>query len=333
MFIFYLMFIAVFVNVKCDWGPFQALLYSDLIDCDHNKEVELDVGDTVIYFYDFKNNFNMSYKIEEFVDGLSHYYNLDSKRKLIFFVPGYKSNINKNTEEIIRQTFWNVPDIYLIIVDHSAYTSSKGGARSGYERAVTYTYHLGNALGDLLVDIHNKGFPSDRIHCIGHSLGAQMLGYAGTAYKSVTSEMIWRITGIDPAGPCFSNSVIEDQIRSGVSRYVEVYHCNVGELGTTSVLADTDFFINNGKKQPECHEGLIPGYGASEAAKCSHKACVKYWAQTVHHPGWYTAWKCDSYKKFSKGKCAKNLTCIAGYTNPGNATGVFYASTEIYGVI
>ncbi|CAH2037119.1 unnamed protein product, partial [Iphiclides podalirius] len=299
----------------------------------HNKELVLDVTDTLVYLYDFKNNVNVSYKIDRFVDGLSGVNNLDSTRKLAFFVPGYKSNINKQTEEKIRQTFRDDFETYLIIIDHSVYTSSKDGVRDSYERSVMYTYHLGIALGKLLADIHNKGFPSNKIHCIGHSLGAQMLGYAGTVYTSITSQKIWRITGIDPAGPCFSNSFIEDQIRSGVANYVEVYHCNGGELGTTSVLADTDFFVNNGRKQPGCHEGLIPGYGASEAAKCSHKACVRLWAETVRHPGWYTAWRCDSYKMFSKGKCARNDVTVAGYTNPGNATGAFYADTETYGVI
>ncbi|CAK1596541.1 unnamed protein product [Parnassius mnemosyne] len=321
----------ILMSVNCDWGPFQAVLYSDYINCNHNKTFELDVSETDVYFYDFKNNFNASFKIDKVSDGLTNFYNLDVTRKLIFFVPGYKSHIYKNTEETIRQTFKDVPNTYLIIIDHSAYTSVQGsGRKDTYERSVMYAYSLGKALGKLLADIHGKGYPSSKIHCIGHSLGAQMLGYAGTTYINKTSEKIWRITGIDPAGPCFSNSFIEDQIRSGVAEYVEVYHCNAGGLGTTAVLADIDIFLNKGRKQPDCHEGYIPAYGESQAAKCSHKACVKYWAETVHHPGWYLAWACNSYKDFSKGKCAANEVTIAGYSNPGNATGVFYVSTDAY---
>ncbi|CAH2037121.1 unnamed protein product, partial [Iphiclides podalirius] len=317
-------------SVHSNWGPFKAVLYSDWINCDHNKTFELYVGETDVYFYDFKNNYNASYKIDDALMGLTSSYNLDVTRKLIFFVPGYKSNINKKTEELIRQTFRDVPDTYLIIIDHSAYTSAQGGRRESYERSVTYAYSLGKRLGNLLADIRSKGYPSNKIHCIGHSLGAQMLGYAGTTYTNRTTEKIWRITGIDPAGPCFSNSFIDDQIRSGVAEYVEVYHCNAGGLGTTAVLADADFFLNKGRKQPDCHEGYIPAYGESEAAKCSHKACVKYWADTVPHPGWYLAWACDSYKAFAKGKCAANEVTIAGYSNPGNSTGVFYVSTDAY---
>lgn len=84
-----------------------------------------------------------------------------------------------------------------------------------------------------------------------------MLGYAGGIYTELTKEKIWRITGLDPAGPCFSNSLIEDQIRSGVAEYVEVYHCNAGGLGTTAVLADTDsFLIRRGRSNRHVTRGL-----------------------------------------------------------------------------
>lgn len=198
---------------------------------------------------------------------------------------------------------------------------------------MTHVYYIGQALGKFLAELRAYGYPSQNIHAIGHSLGSQMLGFVGTKFTELTNEKIWRVTGIDPAGPCFSNSFIDNQIRSGVGQYVEVYHCNAGGLGTTAVLADTDFFFNKkGVKQPPCHEGIIPGKGESDAAKCSHKACVRYYMLTVHQPTWYLAWRCNSYDKFSEGECSGNEVTIAGYSNPGNATGVFYVSTETYGV-
>ncbi|XP_035433140.2 lipase member H-like [Spodoptera frugiperda] len=314
-------------------GPFRALLYSDWITCDHDKNLGFGVSETQIFFYDFQNNFNLSFPIDSAVDGLTSSYNLDVTRRLVFFVPGYKSHISKNTEDLIRQAFSTVPNIYLIIVDHSAYTSSKGGKIASYERSVRSAYYIGTALGTFLAGLRAKGFPSDKIHCLGHSLGSQMLGYTGTKYTELTKEKVWRVTGLDPAGPCFSNSLIEHQIRSGVGQYVEVYHCNAGDLGTTAVLADIDFFFNKkGHKQPSCHEGFIPAKGESDAAKCSHKACVRYYAMSVHLQNGFLAWACDTYDHYSEGKCAANQVTIAGYNNPGNATGVFYVSTEMYGI-
>lgn len=310
-------------------------LYNELfqIPGDHNRTLNYGTSEIQIYLYDFQNNFNITYPIDNAVAGITQNYNLDITRKLIFFVPGYKSHISKKTEELVRQTFKDVPNVYLIIVDHSIYTSARGGKIKSYERSVTYSYYIGKTLGRFLSGIRADGFPSSNIHCIGHSLGSQMLGFAGTTYTEMTGEKIWRITGIDPAGPCFSNSLIQNQIRSGVGQYVEVYHCNAEGLGTTAVLADTDFFFNKkGKKQPSCHGSFIPGKGDSDVAKCSHKACVRYYMMTVHQPQWFLAWRCDDYDNFSEGKCSGNEVTIAGYHNPGNATGVFYVSTETYGV-
>ncbi|XP_047529337.1 phospholipase A1-like [Vanessa atalanta] len=329
----YLLSVFLFVNVEANWaadyGPFKTLLYSDWITCDHNKSLNLSVNETLVYFYDFQNNFNLSYNIDGAIEAFTQVYNLDVSRRVILFVPGYKSHVYKSASEIIRNAFKDVPNIYLMIIDHSAYTSANGGKLKSYERSVHYSYYLGEAIGDLLVKLRIHGFSSNNIHGIGHSLGSQILGYAGSSYLNRTAEKVWRITGIDPAGPCFSNTFIQEQLRSGVAEYVEVYHCNAGGLGTTSVLADIDFFMNDGKIQPKCDAGFLSSLGDSDA-KCSHKSCMRYWAETVNHPGWYLAWKCDSYKDFSHGKCSSNEVTIAGYSNPGNATGVFYLSTEAY---
>ncbi|CAK1547412.1 unnamed protein product [Leptosia nina] len=337
MALFILLICTVLLNVDANWqseyGPFKNLLYSSWITCDHSKDANLDVSETEVYFYDFTNDYNISYKINNAFDAITNFYNLDTTREIKFFVPGYKSHISRNAPELIRQAFKEIPNIYLIIIDHSIYTSSRGGNRKSYERSVHYAYYIGKQIGRILSDFRRLGFPSQSIHCIGHSLGCHILGYAGSFYFEYTSERFRRITGIDPAGPCFSNSLIEEQLHSGAADYVEVFHCNAGGLGTTSVLADVDFFLNDGRVQPHCNVGIIPGYGESDAARCSHKACVGYWTYTVTHPGSFLAWACDSYKEFKNGKCSGNEVAIAGYSNPGNTSGVFYASTETYGLI
>ncbi|XP_049869568.1 phospholipase A1 2-like [Pectinophora gossypiella] len=313
---------------KISGSEYRRLLYSDWITCDHNRTLDLDVSKVQVFFYDFQNNFNITYQIDSAVNGIFTNYNLDVTRKLIFFVLGYKSHIRKKNEELIRQTFSDVKNTYLIIIDHSEYTNARDGKIQNYDRSVFYSYYIGTALGKLLAGFRKKGYPSKNIHAVGHDLGSQMLGFAGTEYTKETSEKIWRITALDPAGPYFSNSLIDDQVRSGVAEYVEVYHCSSGGLGTESVLADTDFFINRASKQPPCL-----GFNESGADKCSHNMCVEYWAKTVHQPSWYLAWACDSYDLFSAGKCSANQMTIAGYSNPGNATGVFYVSTETYGLM
>ncbi|XP_041978198.1 lipase member H-like [Aricia agestis] len=314
------------------YGPFQVALHSKLIKCEHGKDLNLDVSGVDVYFYDFPRNDVESFTIDAAADGILKIPQLDKTKKFIIFVPGYKSNINKKTEELVRDTFRNFPNSYLIILDHSPYTNDNQGYVKSYERSVKYVYYIGKALADFLADLARGGISPKNIHCIGHSLGAQMLGQTGQLFFEKTGTKIAKITGLDPAGPCFSNSFTQDQIRSGVADYVDVYHCNAGGLGTTSVLADTDFFVNRkGQSQPNCGTPLIPGiFDSSKAAKCSHRACIELYTATVSNPNWFLAWRCDEYKQFKKGECSTNEVTIAGFWNPGNATGVFYFSTDGY---
>ncbi|CAK1596532.1 unnamed protein product [Parnassius mnemosyne] len=316
------------------YGPFQIALRSNLIKCNHNRTLNLDVSEIDVYFYDFSRSEVEIFSIQNAAPGILNYKEIDKTKKFIIFVGGYKSNINKRTEERIRDTFRNFPNSYLIILDHSPYTNANQGQVKSYGRSVKYVYYIGKALAQMLTGLKEGGISPKNIHCIGHSLGGQILGNTGQIFFENTGQKISRITALDPAGPCFSNSFIEEQVRSGVADYVEVYHCNAGGLGTTSVLGDIDFFVNKkGQSQPKCKTPFIPGiFDSSKAAKCNHRACIDLWTATVSHPEWFPAHKCDTYKKYKDGSCSANDVTTAGFWNPGNATGVYYFSTEGYDV-
>ncbi|XP_049869557.1 phospholipase A1 VesT1.02-like [Pectinophora gossypiella] len=316
------------------YGPFQLALRSNMIKCDHSRDLNYDVSAIDVWFYDWEKNEVRTFKINNASEGILQYRDLDKVKQFFVFVGGFKSHINKKTEAQIRETFRNYPNSYLIIIDHSAYTHDKDGAVKSYERSVRYVHYIGKAIAGMLAGLTKGGISPKSMRCIGHSLGSQILGQTGEAFHNITSAKISRITGLDPAGPCFSNSLTQEQIRSGVAEYVEVYHCNAGGLGTTSVLADTDFFVNKkGQSQPNCKTPLIPGiFDSPKAAKCSHRACVDIWTSTVQRPNWFPAYKCDSYKQFKDAKCSPNDITTAGFWNPGNATGVYYFSTEGYDV-
>ncbi|XP_026729868.1 inactive pancreatic lipase-related protein 1-like [Trichoplusia ni] len=311
------------------YGPLSIAL--KMVKCDHNRDLDLDVSGIEVYFYDYKNGDVHSFPINEAAHGILSLPNLDKVKKIFMFVGGFKSNINKNTENRVRETFKNFPNSYLMIVDHSPYTNDNDGKKKSYERSVKYVYYIGKQLAQMLVGLYQGGISPKTIHCIGHSLGSQILGHVGENFIKATGQKISRITALDPAGPCFSNSLIEEQIRAGVADYVEVYHCNAGGLGTSSVLGDVDFFVNKGQTQPNCGKTLVPGIlESSFSAKCNHRTCVMMWLASVANPDWYPAYKCDKYKNFKVGKCSRNDRTTAGFWNPGNATGVYYFSTEGY---
>ncbi|XP_075973122.1 pancreatic triacylglycerol lipase-like [Anticarsia gemmatalis] len=332
-----LIFLVLSVSYVCAWGkgdlekygPFSIAL--KMVKCDRGKQLDLDVSGIAAYFYDFPNDDVRDFSINEAAQGILSIPTLDKVKKFFIFVGGYKSGITKNTEERVRQAFKNFPNSYLIIIDHSAYTNNKPGYKKGYERSIQHVHSIGKQLAQMLAGLYQGGISPKNMHCIGHSLGSQILGQVGDNFIKITGEKIWRITALDPAGPCFSNSLIEEQVRSGVAEYVEVYHCNAGGFGTSSVLGDIDFFVNKGQSQPNCGTPIIPGFFDSpKAAKCHHKACVIMWLASVAHPDWYPAYKCDKYKHFKGNQCWYNDKTTAGFWNPGNATGVYYFSTEGY---
>lgn len=68
------------------------------------------------------------------------------------------------------------------------------------------------------------------IYLVGHSLGAHVSGYAGKEYKLYKPDMIDRISGIDPAGPCFINEVASQRLDSTDAKFVDVMHTDI-QLG------------------------------------------------------------------------------------------------------
>ena len=60
------------------------------------------------------------------------------------------------------------------------------------------------------------------------------------------------MTGLDPAGPKFTNEEKDFRLDESDASYVDVIHTNAGVLGTSQRVGDIDFYPNGGKHQPGC---------------------------------------------------------------------------------
>ena len=60
------------------------------------------------------------------------------------------------------------------------------------------------------------------------------------------------MTGLDPAGPKFTNEEKDFRLDESDASYVDVIHTNAGVLGTNQRVGDIDFYPNGGKHQPGC---------------------------------------------------------------------------------
>lgn len=175
-----------------------------------------------------------------------------------------------------------------------------------YEWSAFNTEDIGDYVGKAMVELMSA-FPDIDVHLIGHSLGAQIWqvwhnsifpdrkfrrqylpffktifvhfilwisGAAGRYYNQTTGLWIPRITGLDPANPCFNNGQVLTGLFRGDGAFVDVIHTNPGCLGQKIAIGDADFFCN----------GIIPLQPGCFTVTCAHGRAWKYYVETVY-PG------------------------------------------------
>ena len=107
-----------------------------------------------------------------------------------------------------------------------------------------------------------SSFPNEpnwgTLHLVGHSLGAHICGVAALELKNrQTSWRVSRITGLDPAQPCFRNVRLDLKLDHTDAPFVDVIHTNGRymtrmSLGLSEPMGHVDFYANGGRSQPGC---------------------------------------------------------------------------------
>ena len=87
----------------------------------------------------------------------------------------------------------------------------------------------------------DKHIDTEKVHLIGHSLGAQISGEAGRKFYEVTGRLLPRITALDPALPCFNEGELLNGVGRGDAVFVDVIHTNNGVLGQRHPVGDAYF--------------------------------------------------------------------------------------------
>lgn len=71
-----------------------------------------------------------------------------------------------------------------------------------------------------------------------------MCGYAGRTFTRLTDQQLPRITGLDPAQPCFNEGQRLNGLQRGDAAFVDIIHSNPGILGIKDPIGDVDFYPN-----------------------------------------------------------------------------------------
>ncbi|KAJ8675493.1 hypothetical protein QAD02_011279, partial [Eretmocerus hayati] len=138
-----------------------------------------------------------------------------------------------------------------------------------YTGAILSTKLAANQINTFLREISRVcDTPLDKwrkLHFIGHSLGAHIAGQAARNLRDVTQ--VHRITGLDPAGPCFEGVNTNFKLNRLDAGFVDVIHTNCdphqsNNLGITEPLGTIDFYPNGGNHQPNCEEPIVEAVGS-----------------------------------------------------------------------
>ncbi|CAH2063578.1 unnamed protein product, partial [Iphiclides podalirius] len=188
------------------------------------------------------------------------------------------------------------------------------------------TKPLGYHLGELLASLTYEGLSPNRIELLGASLGAHIASYAAVRYHQLTGRKPMRLTGLDPAGPCFRNLPAEDRFNPEAAHHVDALHTNIDGFGIADAVAQIDFYANGGEYQQSMAHGFI----LPCLTLCSHIRAGLYWAAALNNPDRFLAVRCDSVERARRGDCYEGHLEInvLGLNTDFSRPGIYYLPTN-----
>lgn len=259
----------------------------------------------------------------------------DMSRRTIFVIHGWRESATKGWTIELKDALLQREDCNVILVDWSK------GAKRRYGQSVGNTRLVGAQVAELIRFLINSTSRSPdsakRFYIVGFSLGGQTAGYVGRYLKEKAGMTLGRITGLDPAGPCF-NSISDPRFRLDPSdaEYVDVIHTDMTKnsgfvgFGMRREGGHADFFPNGGIDQRGCLRHLVE-LEFVQTVKCDHQRAWKYFIASVKNPRSWEAHPCKDYYDCEKGKfqaCDGECPTMGYGADKTKPIGKFYLMTS-----
>ncbi|XP_036677015.3 probable phospholipase A1 magnifin [Drosophila suzukii] len=238
-------------------------------------------------------------------------------RPTVLFITGWTTSINNSNSGPVAKAYACRNDTNILILDAADFIDTL------YTWSALNTEVIGATLATALLRM-NATYVTNHFHLVGHSLGAQIAGSAGRNYRQMSGGLILkRITGLDPANPCFYDGNDLEGLRSGDARFVDIIHSNPGMLGSPKRSGDADFFVQGRVPFKEGCEGL-------STISCSHQRAVDYWTETVYpsNANDFLGRRCDRYSELLLGSFCRDTRTVMGYAAKPTDLGLFYVGAN-----
>ncbi|GLH00075.1 Vitellogenin-1 [Gryllus bimaculatus] len=265
----------------------------------------------------------------------------DASKPTYFLVHGWLSSELSTTVTNLRDAYLSVGDYNVVAVDWSSWASS-----STYWWSKISVPAVGELLGQLAIMMTREGAKARDMHLVGHSLGAHVVGAAGSilarhdrgaritglyrkdrfqgAFSTCLTAMFFYVLGLDPALPGFQYyEYAEGRLDETDGEFVQVIHTCSGALGYTSPIGHADFYPNNGTPmQPGCC--CMP----EVVQACSHARAHEYFAESIVSEVGFYAVNCATWDEYVNKKCSSNKAVLMGEKTPRSARGMYFLSTN-----
>ncbi|XP_014247493.1 lipase member I-like isoform X2 [Cimex lectularius] len=213
------------------------------------------------------------------ISGLKKKFSSEKLTKIL--VHGWHNGLNSTFVSTLHNAYLERYDANVIVVDWSKYASCYN-----YLKSKESISAVGKAIAFMIMELEEKtGLNLNRTHMIGFSLGAHVSGIAGMFLKS---GRLFRITGLDPAGPFFS---IENlfMLNKDSAQFVDVIHTSMRAAGTRYKLGHVDFYPNGGTS----------GFNVLR----SHRDAYEYFSESIANKRKFLAKRCESWAHFKSDNC------------------------------
>uniref|UniRef100_A0A034VT37 Vitellogenin-2 n=1 Tax=Bactrocera dorsalis TaxID=27457 RepID=A0A034VT37_BACDO len=245
----------------------------------------------------------------------------DINKKVVIASSGWLTNANRSNDVLdgIGKAYHCRGDTNFLGIDVGRYIQTL------YTWSSLNTNRIGEILATALVDFVEV-VPLENIHLMGHSLGAQIMGTTARHFTRLTGRQIPRVTGFDPAGPCFDYGEVQTTLSASDAAFVDIIHSNTGVAGQSEPTAHADFFVN----------GRFPIQNGCDDSVCSHQRSWQYYMESVYPGNEYNflARRCTSLLRLDQGRCVGDEYPM-GIATPIGLQGLFILNvnpTEPYGM-
>ncbi|KAJ0171264.1 hypothetical protein K1T71_012814 [Dendrolimus kikuchii] len=253
--------------------------------------------------------FKIAYNITEAAKLIPESRDFNPNKKLILYMHGFTDDPTKDSFKNISSAFFATGDCNILALDSSSLI------RWLYLRSTTFIRFIGSRLGEVLATMIQRGTNPKAIHLVGHSLGSHISSFAGKRVTELTGFKVGRISGLDPAGPCFSHIDPELRLKADDADFVDVMHTDSGVFGLKDPVGHVDIYPNGGSQQPNC-----------PFETCSHSRAWILYSESVEFPQNFQAVQCEDWDAFRQGKCRKDIKTM-GYACSPDTRGKYFLQT------